>query len=386
MTLDMVRFLIAATLVAVPCAASAQSVFTTRPDDPQAIHVTPEAFGVRGDDDADDSVGLQAAVDKAGSAPAGGIVLVPPGRYVVTKTIYVWRAVRLVGYGPTRPTLVLPAGTPGFQKGMGVMALFTSVRPGQRVPGGVASRPQGTVPPNDQIPDANQGTFYSGMSNIDVEIGDGNPAAVAIRFHVAQHGILSHMDFRTGSGLAALYQIGNQADHLRFYGGRYGILTENTTPYWPFTLLDSVFDGQRDAAIREHLAGLTVIRTTFRNVPTAIEIDRDYSDQLWVKDSRFENVSHAAVVISNEKNALTQVGFENAVCADVPVFARFRESGRTEAGAGPTYRVTAFNYGLFIPASGGRGASTRHTGPKSWRNCRRPRRPRFAPCRRRSAG
>ena len=198
MTLDMVRFLIAATLLAVPCAASAQSVFTTRPDDPQAIHVTPEAFGVRGDDDADDSVGLQAAVDKAGSAPAGGIVLVPPGRYVGTNTIYVWRAVRLVGYGPTRPMFVLPAGTPGFQKGMGVMALFTSVRPGQRVPGGVASRPQGTVPPNDQIPDANQGTFYSGMSNIDVEIGDGNPAAVAIRFHVAQHGILSHMDFRTG--------------------------------------------------------------------------------------------------------------------------------------------------------------------------------------------
>jgi sugar lactone lactonase YvrE len=349
------RLLLAAALLADPGTAFAQSVFTTRPDDPQAVHLTPEAFGVRGDDDADDSAGLQAAVDKAGSAVAGGIVLVPPGRYVITKTIYVWRAVRLVGYGPARPTLVLPAGTPGYQSGMGVMALFTSVRPGQRVPGGVASPPQGAVPPNDQIPDANQTTFYSGMSNIDMEIGDRNPAAVAVRFHVAQHGILSHMDFRTGSGLAAVYQIGNQADHLRFHGGRYGILTENTTPYWPFTLLDSVFDGQRDAAIREHLAGLTVIRTTFRNVPTAIEIDRDYSDQLWVKDSRFENVSRAAVVVSNERNALTQIGVENAVCANVPVFARFRESGRTEAGAGPAYRVTAFNHGLVVPASGGTG-------------------------------
>lgn len=351
----MVRFLFAATLLAVPGTAFAQSVFTTRPDDPRAIHLTPEAFGVRGDDEADDSAGIQAAVDKAGATVSGGIVMLPPGRYVVTKTIYVWRAVRLVGYGPTRPTLVLPANTPGFQAGMGVMALFTSIRQGQRVPGGVASPPQGTVPPNDQIPDANQTTFYSGMSNIDVEIGDGNPAAVAVRFHVAQHGILSHMDFRTGSGLAAVYQIGNQSDHLKFYGGRYGILTENTTPYWPFTLLDSVFDGQRDAAIREHLAALTVIRTTFRNVPTAIEIDRDYSDQVWVKDSRFENVSNAAVLISNEKNALTQIGFENAVCDNVPVFARFRDSGRTEAGAGRTYRVTAFNYGLFIPPSGGTG-------------------------------
>ena len=355
MTPYIARFVIAATLLAVPGTVLAQSVFTTRPDDPQAVHLTADTFGVRGDDDADDSAGIQAAVDKAGAAPAGGILLLPPGRYVVTKTIYVWRAVRLVGYGPTRPTLVLPPATPGFQKGMGVMALFTSIRPGQRVPGGVASPPQGSVPPNDQIPDANQTTFYSGMSNIDVEVGDGNPAAVAIRFHVAQHGILSHMHFRTGSGLAAVYQIGNQADHLRFSGGRYGILTENTTPYWPFTLLDSVFEGQRDAAIREHLAGLTVVRTTFRNVPIGIEIDGGYSDQLWVKDSRFENVSHAAVVVSNEKNALTQIGFESAECDNVPVFARFRDSGRTEVGAGPAYRVTAFNYGLFMPASGGMG-------------------------------
>jgi sugar lactone lactonase YvrE len=355
MMLRSVRLLIALTVAAVPAAAFAQSVYTTRPDDPQAVYLTPDAFGVRGDDDVDDSAGLQAAVDKAGTTPAGGVVMLPPGRYVVTKTIYVWRAVRLLGYGPTRPTLVLPANTPGFQKGLGVMALFTSVRHGQRVPGGVASPPQGTVPPNDQVPDANQTTFYSGMSNIDVEIGDGNPAAVAVRFHVAQHGILSHMDFRIGSGFAAVYQIGNQSDHLRFFGGRYGIVTENTTPYWPFTILDSVFDGQRDAAIREHLVALTVIRTTFRNVPTAIEIDRGYSDQLWVKDSRFENVSRAAIVISNEKNALTQVGVENAVCSNVPLFARFRESGRAEAGAGAQYRVTAFTHGLFIPSSGAAG-------------------------------
>ena len=30
---------------------------------------------------------------------------------------------------------------------------------------------------------------------------------------------------------------------------------------------------------------------------------------------------------------MTQIGFENAVCAGVPVFARFRESGQTDAGA-----------------------------------------------------
>ncbi len=112
------------------------------------------------------------------------------------------------------------------------------------------------------IADANPGTFYSAMSNIDFEIGDGNPAAIAIRFHVAQHAFLSHMDFHTGSGLAALTQIGNEAEDLHFYGGRYGILTEKTSPAWQFTLIDSVFEGQREAAIREHEAGLTLIRDT----------------------------------------------------------------------------------------------------------------------------
>ena len=56
---------------------------------------------------------------------------------------------------------------------------------------------------------------------------------------------------------------------------------------------NSTLEGQREAAIREYMAGLTVVRTTFRNVPVGIEIARAYSDQLWVKDSRFENVSGA---------------------------------------------------------------------------------------------
>ena len=70
------------------------------------------------------------------------------------------------------------------------------------------------------------------------------------------------MDFHIGSGLAALYQVGNEAEDLHFYGGRYGILTEKTSPAWQFTLIDSTFEGQRESAIREHEAGLTLIRDT----------------------------------------------------------------------------------------------------------------------------
>jgi hypothetical protein len=109
--------------------------------------------------------------------------------------------------------------------------------------------------------------------------------------HTAQHSNLSHIDFHIGSGLAGVYQVGNLAYNLRFYGGRYGILAEKTSPAWQFTLLDSSFDGQRDAAIREHEAGLTLVNTEIRNTPVGVEIDRGYGDWLWGKDVRFENVS-----------------------------------------------------------------------------------------------
>ena len=203
---------------------------------------------------------------KLKTMPAKALIFVPSGRhYRLTRTIYVWPGVRVFGYGETRPVFLLADNTPGFQKGVGDMVIFTGPRPGDKLrpAGRVPFPPPGSVPPNDAIADANSGTFYSAMSNIDFEIGDGNPAAIAIRFHVAQHAYLSHMDFHIGSGLAALTEIGNEAEDLHFYGGRYGILTDKTSPAWQFTLIDSVFEGQRESAIREHEAGLTLIRDTF---------------------------------------------------------------------------------------------------------------------------
>jgi hypothetical protein len=144
-------------------------------------------------------------------------------------------------------------------------------------------------------------------------------------------------------------QVGNEIHDVRFSGGRYGILTENTTPYWPFTILDATFEvACATGPIREHSASLTLVRVTFRRVPVAIEIDKDYVDQLWVKDSRFEDVS-TAIVISREKNAMMQVGVENAVCRNVAVFRAFRESGKTLAARGQSIRGR-FIYGRSSPA------------------------------------
>jgi hypothetical protein len=338
------------------------SFYPVRLDDPKAVYLTQDRFSVHGDGLTDDSEAIQAAIDKVQETTVEGIVFIPEGRYRITRTIYVWLGIRVIGYGEKRPAFVLADNTPGFQRGIGYMFFFAGFRPRAigRPAGGFAFRPPtisfGTVPPNPAIADANPGTFYSAMSNIDFEIGSGNAAAVGIRFHVAQHGYLAHMDFHIGSGLAALNEVGNEAEDLHFYGGRYGILTRKPSPAWQYTLLDSTFDGQREAAIRENEAGLTLVHNDFKNVPTAISIDAHYSDELWVKDARFENVNGPAIVISNENSRMTEINVENIVCRHVPIFARFRESGREMVGTSEIYEVKVFSHGLTIPALGSAGA------------------------------
>lgn len=348
---SMIAALLAATSLAAPALADTPgaSLFPVAPDEPHAVTVA-----AKGDGRADDSDAIQAALDKARDRTGHGIVFLPSGRYRISRSLIVPAGVRVYGVGPTRPVILLGARTPGFQKGVSTMIVFAG---GDQYNVGKVPVPVPTVVPRDKVVrDANSATFYSAMANVDIEIGAGNPAAAGVRFRLAQHAFLSHMDFRLGTAFAGVYQAGNVIDNVRFIGGRYGIVSEKTSPAWQFTLLDSTFDGQTAAAIREHEVDLTLVNVAIRNTPVGIEIDRGYGDSLWGKDVRFENVSKAGVVISNEDNVFTQVGFENALATNSPVFARFRDSGRTVNGTGKAYKVSAFSYGLAVPALGQMGA------------------------------
>lgn len=318
----------------------ADSYYTNRPDDPKAVYLTADNFSVHGDGLADDTDALQNAINKVQEAHYQGIVFVPSGRYRITRTVYIWPGIRVIGFGKTRPVLVLGANTPGYQQGPTYMVFFAGGRPGfDPSRRGIAEKPSATPP------DANPGTFYSAMSNIDIEIQDGNPGAVGVRARYAQHCYLAHMDFRIGSGLAGIHDGGNVAEDLHFFGGKYGIWTRKPSPGWQFTIIDSTFEGQSEAAIREHEAGLTLVRPQFKNVPTAISIDPNYSDELWIKDARFENISGPAVIISAEQSPRTEINMENVVCRGVPVFASLRESGEKFASPQGIYEVKTFSYG-----------------------------------------
>jgi hypothetical protein len=342
---------LAAILLAVLAASPAMagpSVYRSAPDDPAAVTV----HGV-GDGKADDGAAIQAAINAAAAGGHGGLVFLPEGRYRIARTIFVRPGVRVLGIGAKRPVILLADHTPGFGSGIATMLSFTGED--QYQVGKVAVPPPTSVPFDPNVFDATSSTFYSAIANVDFEIGSGNAGAAAIRFRVAQHGFVRHADFHIGSGFAGIYQAGNEFEDLHFYGGRYGIVSEKTSPAWQFTLIDSSFDGQRDAAIREHEVDLTLINTLIRNVPVGIEIDRGHGDSLWGKDVRFENVGQAAIVISNEDNVFTQIGFDNALASATPVFARFRDSGRTVAGQGAQYRVKSFGYGLALPGLGAIG-------------------------------
>jgi sugar lactone lactonase YvrE len=313
------------------------SFYRERLEDPAAVYLMREAFSVQGDGVADDSAGLQQAIDKVAANPGAGVLFVPKGIYRFTKTVYIWPGVRLIGYGDSRPVFKLGENTPGFQEGTGKYVLFFSGGRGFGRRGGSGTPSDGSA-----------GTFYSAFSNIDIEIGPGNPAAVGIRFHVAQHCYVAHADFRLGSARAGLEDIGNEVEDLHFYGGQYGITTRRSAPGWPILVIDCTFEGQSIAAVNDQEAGLTLVRPQFKNVPTAVSIAPGSPEQLSLSDGRLENVTGPALVISNEYSARTQINLQNVACNNVPVLAGFRESGKTVAGDGPAYVVEQFAHGLHL--------------------------------------
>ncbi len=313
------------------------SFYTARLEDPQAVYLTPEKFPVKGDGIADDTDALQQAINTIQESIRYGIVYIPEGRYRLSKTVYVWRGIRLIGYGKNRPVFVLGKDTPGYQEGEGkYMIHFACERPEEGKP----------------IRDANPGTFYSAISNINFEIQDGNPAVIAVRSFFAQHCYLAHSDFHIGSGRAGVEKVGNEIDDCRFFGGDYGIVTTKPSPSWPFLMIDSCFEGQRIAAIETEEGGLTLVRTHFRSVPSAIVVRPDRAEELWMADSRLEDISGPAFVISDEYNARPQFNLKNVVCERVPVLASFRLSGKKIEGPSLVYQVKDFCHGLHIQELG----------------------------------
>lgn len=329
---------IVACMVTVSKAATpaSKSFYSQKPNDPEAVYFTPDKFNIQADGEKDISDELQKAINQVKTEKNFGIVFIPEGTYTISKTIYIPGAVRLIGYGNKRPIIVLSMNSPGYQtidasdKGKAkYMFWFT---------GGIVSsgRP---------VRDAGAGTFYSALSNIDLKIEKGNPTAVALRTHFAQHSFISHCDIWIGDGKAGLFDVGNEMEDVRFYGGEYGIYTTKTSPGWQMMMTDTYFEGQRKAAILSQEGGLTIVRLQVKNVPVVIEIEPNYEDKIFMEDCLFDNVSGPALIISNENNYCNQISLRNIDCRNVPVLVNYRRSNTQTLGNGNIYKVKNYTHG-----------------------------------------
>jgi hypothetical protein len=306
------------------------SAFLDKPEDALAVTLT----GAKGDGVADDADAIQAAINKVQETSRKGVVFIPSGRYRVSKTVYAWNGIRLIGYGKARPVIVLGDNTPGFQEGQGKFVVYFC-----------HDRPRAEGQP---VRDGTPSTFYSGISNVNIEIGAGNPAACAMRFHTAQHCFMAHMDFVIGSGKCGIFGVGNEAEDLRFFGGEYGIITGSTPPSWPFVMMDARFEGQRKAAVQTDQNGMTLIRAQFKNVPTAVAMTAGRWESLWLKDCTLTDISGPALAIGEIGQARTKINAQGLVCSNVPVLAalvatapKIDPMGRTDPEAAPAASETS---------------------------------------------
>ena len=194
------------------------SFYTGKIEDESAIYFDADHFNISSDGIVDVSDELQKAVNMVVEEYGYGIVFVPEGKYLLSKTIYIPKAVRIIGYGEKRPEFILKDNALNFNiskeddKGH-FRYLFWFV---DRVV------TEGT---NVNANDANPGTFYSAMSNVNINLGRENDYAVAFRTHYAQHAFLAHITINVNSGMAGIYDVGNEMENLVFLGGEYGIYT-----------------------------------------------------------------------------------------------------------------------------------------------------------------
>lgn len=325
-----------------------ESVYKQKFDDELGLFFTKEEFPALAEAVDDVSAILQEAIDRLVAEQSYGILYIPEGEYPIKSTILIPPSVRLIGYGKTRPVFVLPKNTEGFnglevEEGHPAAKLFMSGYPGANyMLWFIGNRDTKALEPMD----ANAGTFYSALSNIDFRIEEGNPYAICIRAHFAQHGFISHCHFDLGNGLSAMFDVGNEMEDLTFEGGQYGIICRMTSPGWPFALLDSVFKGQKNAAIITGTTGFTGFRLHISDTPKAFDLYLSESwEKLYLEDCIFENISDSAINFYQTSSIVQQTNIKNVHCKNVPTFVHKGENGESVSGAGEIYTVSDYAYG-----------------------------------------
>jgi len=211
------------------------------------VDVTAEPFFADPTGQADATAAIRRAMEQARRRRAA--VFFPPGIYLVSDTLeYCFdRAASrkgkdspcvLIGsrQGPNRPKLRLAPNSPGYQDARHPkMVLHIWARSPQD-----ADVAQPNISMNQVV------------LNLDIEIGGGNPGAVAIHHDAAQGSGIEDVTIQLGDGLAGIVGLqagGGGTHHVTVIGGRYGIDASDCRATAP-TVSGVTLIGQRISALR----------------------------------------------------------------------------------------------------------------------------------------
>ncbi len=313
------------------------SFYKSRLEDKQAVYFEKPNYDVCNDGSVDVSEALQEAIYSVVKEAGYGVLFVPEGKYLLSKTILIPKAVRVIGYGKNRPEFILQDNAPGFNEpqqtkgGCKYLFWFTSAM----------------VENEEEAQDANPGTFYSAMSNVNVSLGQGNDYAVAFRTHYAQHCFINHIDIKVQSGMAGIFDVGNEMEDIYIEGGKYGIMTTKCSPGWPFVMVDTRFYGQTVAAIKTREAGLNIVRAHCVNTPKFIDVDDRFFEKLYLENVICEDMN-CFLSVSMEENAMTQVVVKDCQLKEVERIVEYKDTGKIIANEDYQCIVKKYIHGVIV--------------------------------------
>jgi len=205
-------------------------------------------YGATGDGTTDDTAAFIRALDEGrGSVrhKAPATIYVPPGTYLLSDTLILWKPTALIGDADHPPTLVLQDNAPGFSDPAKPKPLLVTAC-GYNIDAATRDWHSRT----NEVGGSTNNTFYITLRHLRICLGQGNPGAWGLYWLVAQQTSLRHVDIDAGEAQGCMRSMwwggGGAISHLRLTGGDYGWHVAQTSQWLVRTV---EFRGQRKASL-----------------------------------------------------------------------------------------------------------------------------------------